>query len=68
MKIKYDEKDDILHIEFSSEPIVRDVSHGWNVNLGYADTGRLAELTILDARADGYWPIENLKELLSIAT
>ncbi|HKR40305.1 MAG TPA: DUF2283 domain-containing protein [Paraburkholderia sp.] len=56
MKIRYDDKDDILHIEFSSAPVVRDVSQSWHLNLGYSETG-LAELTILDAKANGYWPI-----------
>ncbi|MFX1803101.1 DUF2283 domain-containing protein [Paraburkholderia sp. A1RO-5] len=59
MKIRYDDKDDILHILFSSAPIVRDVSHSWNVNLGFSETG-LAEITILDAKANGYWPIDSL--------
>ena len=63
MRIEYDDQDDILHIEFSKEPIVKDVSHGWNVNVGYAAQG-IAEITILDAKADGYWPLENLKDLL----
>lgn len=66
MRIEYDDQDDILHIEFSKEPIVKDVSHGWNVNVGYAAHG-IAEITILDAKADGYWPLENLKDLLPIA-
>lgn len=39
MRIKYDAQDDILHIEFSKEPITKDVSHGWNVNIGYAADG-----------------------------
>lgn len=30
MRIKYDDQDDILFIEFSNEPIVKDISHGWN--------------------------------------
>ena len=34
MDIRYDEKEDILFIRFSDEAIVRDVSHGWNVNVG----------------------------------
>ena len=63
MRIKYEEQDDILHIEFNQEPIVRDVSHGWNVNVGYAAKG-IAEITILDARANGYWPLENIQDLL----
>ena len=66
MKIKYDDLDDILHIEFSKEPIVKDVSHGWNINVGYAAHG-IAEITILDAKAAGYWPLENAKDLLSLA-
>ena len=66
MRIKYDNQDDILHIEFSKEPIVKDVSHGWNVNVGYAAHG-IAEITILDAKAAGYWPLENAKDLLSLA-
>jgi uncharacterized protein YuzE len=63
MKIEYNEKDDILYIEFSSDPIIKDVSHGWNINIGYAANG-IAEITILDAKANGYWPIENASELL----
>ena len=66
MKIEYDDQDDILRIEFSKEPIVKDVSHGWNVNVGCAAHG-IAEITILDAKAAGYWPLENAKELLSLA-
>lgn len=66
MRIKYDEQDDVLHIEFSREPIVKDISHGWNVNVGYADKG-IAEITILEARANGYWPLENADELFPSA-
>ena len=55
MRIEYDNQDDILHIGFSREPIVKDVSHGWNVNIGYAANG-IAEITILDATAAGFWP------------
>jgi len=66
VRIKYDELDDILHIEFSNEPIIKDVSHGWNVNIGYTATG-IAEITILNAKADGYWPLENAKDLLPLA-
>lgn len=62
MRIKYDAQGDILFIEFSREPIVKDVSHGWNVNVGYAENG-IAEITILDAKAAGYWPLENAKDL-----
>ena len=66
MRIKYDDQDDILHIEFSKEKILKDVSHGWNVNVSYGASG-IAEMSILDARARGYWPIENAAELLRVA-
>ena len=63
MKIKYDEKDDILCIEFSKDAIIKDVSYGWNVNIGYGAKG-IAEVTILEAKERGYWPLENAKELI----
>lgn len=66
MRIKYDAEDDILHIEFTKDPIVKDVSHGWNVNIGYGATG-IAEITILDAKADGFWPPENVQDLMPVA-
>jgi uncharacterized protein YuzE len=66
MRIKYDAEDDVLHIEFSKEPIVKDVSHGWNVNIGY-DANGIAEITILDAKRDGFWPPENVQELVKAA-
>jgi uncharacterized protein YuzE len=66
MKIKYDNEEDVLHVEFSKEPIVKDVSYGWNVNVGYSAKG-IVEITILDAKANGYWPLENAAELLQPA-
>ena len=66
MRIKYDDQDDILFIEFSKETIVKDVSHGWNVNIGYAANG-IAAITILDAKAAGYWPLENARDLGPLA-
>ncbi len=62
MKITYDDQDDILCIEFSKEPIVKDISHGWNVNIGYTAKG-IAEITVLDAKAAGYWPLEDVQGL-----
>ncbi|MGF6658186.1 hypothetical protein OKW34_008776 [Paraburkholderia youngii] len=60
MRIEYDAGEDILHIKFSNAPIVREVSQTWNVNLGFSETG-LAEITILDAKVNNYWPIENVE-------
>ena len=62
MRIRYDDSDDILHIEFSKEAIVKDVSYGWNVNIGYAANG-IAEIAVLDAKANGHWPLKNAKGL-----
>ena len=57
MRITYYEEDDILNIELSKGEIVRDVSYGWNVNIGFTALG-IAEITILDAQANGYYPLE----------
>ncbi|MFZ1640213.1 MAG: DUF2283 domain-containing protein [Candidatus Contendobacter sp.] len=56
MQITYYEDDDILFIKFNDEPIVRDVSHGWNVNIGYTVRG-IGEITLLDAKSAGLLPI-----------
>ena len=50
MRSKYDAEDDILYLAISQEPIVRDVSHDWNVHVGYT-AGGIADITILDAKA-----------------
>lgn len=39
MKIVYYEEDDTLFIEFSKDPIVRDETLSWNVNIGYTAAG-----------------------------
>ena len=62
MNIIYYEDDDILLIEFSKDKIVRDVSLSWNVNVGYTEKG-IGEITILDAKKAGYYPID-IKEVL----
>ncbi len=56
LKIIYHEDDDILFIEFSSLPIVRDESINWNVNIGYTADG-IGEMTILDAQKSGFYPL-----------
>lgn len=66
MRINYDKGDDILHIEFVAAPIIREVSHGWNINIAYG-TERIVSITILNAQQDGYWPLENLDELLRLS-
>lgn len=47
----------LLVIKFLSSRV------SWNVNVGYTANG-IAEITILDVKAAGYWPLENAQELL----
>jgi uncharacterized protein YuzE len=57
MNIGYNEKDDILYIRFSDEPVVRDESLNWNVHVGFSKAG-VREITILDAKKRGYLPLK----------
>lgn len=57
MRTTYDPDDDILYMRFSDKPIAREVAHGWNINIAYAKDGDLVEMTILDARAEGLYPV-----------
>ena len=57
MKIVYYEEDDILFIEITKAPIVRDESVSWNVNIGYTADG-IGEITILDAQKSGIYPLQ----------
>jgi uncharacterized protein YuzE len=50
VKTTYFENDDILQIRVSEKPIVREVSHGWNVNIAYAEDGSVVEIVLLDAK------------------
>jgi len=57
MEIDYSEEDDLLFIRFNHEPVVKDISYGWNVNIGMTERG-IGQLTILDAKADGLLPLQ----------
>jgi hypothetical protein len=50
MEISYDEMEDILFIRFNNEPIIKDISYNWNVNVGITSQG-IGQITILDAKA-----------------
>jgi pterin-4a-carbinolamine dehydratase len=56
MEISYDEAEDILFIRFNHEPIVRDISYGWHVNVGMTEHG-IGQITVLDAKAANLLPI-----------
>jgi len=63
MKIDYDEDEDLLFIQFDSGPVVKDISYGWNVNVGMTEKG-IGQITILDAKADGLLPLEIPRRVL----
>ena len=48
MEISYSNTDDVLYVRISDAPVIKDVSYGWNVNVGYDADGQLAEITFLD--------------------
>ncbi|MBF0163802.1 MAG: DUF2283 domain-containing protein [Magnetococcales bacterium] len=66
MNIDYDEQDDIMFIRFSDAPVERDISYGWNVNVGMTANG-IGQITILDAKADGLLPVKMPREILQQA-
>ncbi len=57
METVYYPDDDILYIRLSNKPVVREVSHDWHVNIAYAEDGDVVEMTILDAKAIGLYPV-----------
>jgi uncharacterized protein YuzE len=65
MKIDYDEDEDTLFICFGNSPIVRDISYGWNVNVGMSKNG-IGQITVLDAKADGILPLQIRENLLEV--
>jgi hypothetical protein len=56
MKTTYHVDDDILEIHISDLPVAREVSHGWNVNIAYAEDGSVVEIVLLEAKEKGLFP------------
>lgn len=63
MRISYDPKEDIVFIKLNDAPIVKDVSYGWNVNIGVTEKG-VGEITLLDAKASHFLPLELSQDLM----
>lgn len=61
MNIKYYEDDDILVQRFSDNPIVREVSQGWNINISYDKDGNIVQIVILEAKEKGLYPVIPMK-------
>ncbi len=57
MKTTYYPEDDILEIHLNEKPMVREISHGWNVNISYAVDGSICEIVTLEAQEKGLYPI-----------
>ena len=57
MRTTYFAQDDILVIHLSDKAIVREVSQDWNTHISYAVDGSLVELVVLEARANGAYPL-----------
>jgi hypothetical protein len=66
MEIVYYEEDDTLFIEFSKDPIVRDETLSWNLNIGDTAAG-IGEVTILDAQKSGVYPLQIEREIFEAA-
>ncbi|QVL49066.1 MAG: DUF2283 domain-containing protein [Thiocapsa sp.] len=57
MKAIYHPDDDILELRISDKPVSREVAHGWNLNISYAEDGSVVEILLLEAREQGLYPI-----------
>lgn len=59
MRTTYYPEDDILKMVFNDQPILRETSQDWNVNISYAADGSIVEMVILDAVASGLIPFHS---------
>ncbi len=57
MKTTYHIDDDILEIRLSDKPVSREVSHGWHINISYAEDGSVVEIVLLEAKEKGLYPV-----------
>ncbi len=57
MRTTYYDDDDILVIRLSDKPISREVSQDWNTHLTYAQNGTTVEIVLLEAKANGAYPL-----------
>jgi hypothetical protein len=61
MRTTYYDEDDILVIQLSDKPILREVSQDWNTHISYAADGSAVEVVVLEARAHGAVPVQVLQ-------
>lgn len=58
MHTTYFDEDDILVIRLSDKLITREVSQNWNTHVSYAEDGFAVEMVLLEAPANGAYPLE----------
>lgn len=56
MNTKYYEDDDILVIRLNDNPITKEVSQDWNINISYDKNGHIVQMVILEAKEKGLFP------------
>jgi hypothetical protein len=57
MRTTYYDQDDILVINLSDKLIHREVSQDWCTHISYAEDGTTVEIVVLDAKANGMYPL-----------
>ena len=57
MRTTYYDEHDILVVHLSDKPVCREVSQDWNTHISYAADGTTVELALLDAKANGAYPL-----------
>ena len=61
MKTIYYPADDILELNFSDNPIVKETSQDWNIVLSYDANNHLVQMVVLDASQSGLLPLQEKK-------
>lgn len=57
MRTTYYDEDDILVVHLSDKPVFREVSQDWATHVSYAEDGTTVEIVVLDAKANGAYPL-----------
>ena len=61
MKTIYYPADDILELNFSDNPIVKETVQDWNIVLSYDANNHLVQMVVLDASQSGLLPLQEKK-------
>jgi len=57
VRTTYYAEDDILVVHLSDKPVCREVSQDWGTHISYAEDGSAVEIVLLDAKANGAYPL-----------